>query len=455
MTVSSSPLIIPVETQVREMDAKLLLGCIAAERGFPVIIGSRAFIHFLVDSIPRGVYLAKSMRSLSIRMFDILRKLGHEIVAWEEEALLREPDPEYYRRRLSPITMRQVSHLFAWGPDDADTFRNYPGYPGTEIHITGNPRGDLMRSELREFHRADADAIRERFGNFVLVNTNFAEVNHFHPKLSEFKKAMAKEGTDEASRFDIGMVQHKLALFNHFREMLPLLCESVGSFNVVVRPHPTESHVIWNDLAARYDNLHVANDGNIIPWLIAAKALVANGCTTHVEAAVLGAPTVNYQPVKSELLDFELPCQVSRCIFSVDELCATVQDIIKGKVGPLDFAECRKVLDRHIAALDGPLAAERIVQVLEAGGYNKRQPPATSLNDYLQGWVRNHLRTMKKRINMHRPEHRNNLAYHAHRFPDISVPEIMRKIECMGRLLHRFEGIKVTEISKHIFRITG
>ena len=92
MTISPSTLIIPVETQVRELDAKLLLGCIAAESGFPVIIGSRAFLHFRVDSIPRGVYLAKSMRSLSIRMFDILRKLGHEIVAWDEEGLLREPD---------------------------------------------------------------------------------------------------------------------------------------------------------------------------------------------------------------------------------------------------------------------------------------------------------------------------------------------------------------------------
>ncbi|MDO9581423.1 MAG: hypothetical protein Q7J06_12825, partial [Bacteroidales bacterium] len=419
------------------------------------IIGSRAFLHFRVDSIPRGVYLAKSMRSLSIRMFDILRKLGHEIVAWEEEALLREPDIEYHRRRLSPITMRQVSHLIAWGPDDASTFRKYPGYHGAEIHITGNPRVDLMRPELREFYRADADAIRERFGDFVLVNTNFAEVNHFYPKLNEFKKAMAKDGTDEANRFDIGKGRHKLALFNYFQEMLPSLCKSMGSSNVVVRPHPTESHVIWNAIAARCDNLHVANVGNIIPWLMAAQALIANSCTTQVEAAVLGTPSVNYQPVKSEMIDFELPGLVSRCVFSLDELCTTVSAIVKGKLGPLDYAERRKILDRHITGLDGPLAAERIIQVLEAGGYNKRQPPATSLNLYLQGWIRNHLRTMAKRINMHRTGHRNNLYYHAHRFPDISVPEITRKIARMGKLLNRFKRIKVTQESKHIFRISG
>ena len=33
------PLILPVETQVREFDAKLLLACVAAERGMPTYIG--------------------------------------------------------------------------------------------------------------------------------------------------------------------------------------------------------------------------------------------------------------------------------------------------------------------------------------------------------------------------------------------------------------------------------
>jgi surface carbohydrate biosynthesis protein len=455
MTISPSTLMIPVETQVREMDAKLLLGCIAAERGFPVVIGSRAFIHFMADSIPRGLYLAKSMASLSIRMFDILRKLGHEIVAWEEEALLRDPDPEYFRRRLSPLTMRQLSHLFAWGTDDAETFRRYPGYAGTDIHITGNPRGDLMRPELREFYREDVEALRKRFGDFVLVNTNFAEVNHFHPQLSEYNKAMAKKGTAEESPFDIGKVQHKLALFNYFKEMLPVLCKSVGRSNVVVRPHPTESHAIWNEMAARHDNLYVANDGNIIPWLMATQALVANSCTTQVEAAVLGAPTVNYQPVKSELLDFELPCRVSRCVFTVTDVCATVQDILQGKLGPLDEAHCREVLAPHISALDGPLAAERVVQVLEDEGYSRRRPPATSWNVYAEGLLSNRWRTLSKRRKMRRPESRNSLAYHAHRFPNISVEEIMRKVNRMGRLLNRFEGIRVSEISPYIFRISG
>ena len=188
MTAQPATIIMPVESQVRELDAKVLLSCLAAERGFPVVIGSRAFVHFMVDRIPRGVYLAKSMRTLSIRMFAILRRLGHEIVAWDEEGLVRWPDEEYYRWRLSPVTLAQVSHLLAWGEDDADVLRHYSGYPGTPIHITGNPRIDLLRPELRDFYREKADRLRQEYGDFVLINTNFSKVNHFFPHLSELKK---------------------------------------------------------------------------------------------------------------------------------------------------------------------------------------------------------------------------------------------------------------------------
>ncbi len=455
MKNSSSILIIPVETQVREMDAKLLLACMAAERGFPVIIGSRAFVHYKVSSIPRGVYLAKSMRTLSIRMFTILRQLGHEIVAWDEEGLLRDADTEYYRWRLSPFTMRQVSHLIAWGLDDARTFRSYPGYHGGPIHIAGNPRIDLMRPELRDFYRPEVESIRERFGNFVLVNTNFSKVNHFYPELSELKKAIEAEGTSAANPFDIGKGRHKLALFTHFQEMLPPLCEALSGYNVVVRPHPAENNEPWLAIATRCCNLHVTNDGNVIPWLMAARALIANSCTTQVEAAVVGTPTVSYQPVRAEEFDFELPNSLGRRVSSLDELCATVRAMAKGDLGPLDYSERRKILDQHIAALDGPLASERMVQVLVAEGYTERQPPVTPVSDYVQGWIHNNLRTMVKRVNMRRPGHRNNLAYHAHRFPDISVEEIVKRIQRMGKLLNRFKTIKVAQMSKHIFSISG
>ena len=455
MKKQPSHIILPVENQVRELDAKILLAAVMAEQGFPVIMGSRAFIHFMVDKIPRGVYMAKSMRRLSIKMFRILRQLGHEIVAWDEEGLVRWPDEEYWRWRLSPETMAMVSHLLAWGEDDARWLREYPGYSGTPIHITGNPRIDLLRPELRNFYKEKADRLRERFGRFVLINTNFSKVNHFFPHLSELKKALEERGDTDPESFDVGKGRLKEQLFRHFLTMLPQLCSRLRDYTVVLRPHPAENHVPWLEAAEGHSNMVVLNEDSVIPWLMATELLIANGCTTMVEAAVLGTPTIAYQPVRDSRYDDDLPNAVSQRAFALGQLLDMASEIMAGRMGTLPQKEQRRVLDRHLAALEGRFSAERITDVLEEAGYLAGPPPAPGRTNFLKGWWRNRIRTFGKKINMHRPGHRNNIKYHDHRFPGTSVREITEKIERLGSLLGgRFQGLKVKKLGKHIFRVS-
>ncbi len=185
-------LIIPVESQVRELDAKLLLACCAVERGYRVMIGSRAYVHFAMARLPRGIYIAKSMRGMSDLMFRLIRDLGHEIVAWEEEALVHPPPSVFYTVRLSPGTMRYVSQLFAWGEENRQLLAGYPHLPQKlGMHLTGNPRGDLLRPELRAFFDAEVRALRQEFGAFLLINTNFTDVNPYLPELGIFVPSKA------------------------------------------------------------------------------------------------------------------------------------------------------------------------------------------------------------------------------------------------------------------------
>ena len=448
MTRQASTLIIPVENQSRELDAKLLLSCVAAERGFPVVLGSRFFIHLAAASLPRGVYLAKSMRSLSDRMFDILRKVGHEIVAWDEEALVRAPDTQYWERRLSPGTVRKVSAIIAWGSDDARTYREYPGYSGAPIHITGNPRVDMMRREVRSFYDEEVKSIRERFGRFVLINTNFGWNNHFVPDFAKINDVGRRK--DE---FMTNLFAHRSALFEHFKEMVPALSKALPEVTILVRPHPTESHVLWNEIARGLGNVAVVHEGNVIPWLMACEVLVHNSCTTAVEAYILDTPAIAYQPVRMKAFDDELPNRLSHPVSSSDELARTLRSILAGEKRINEFPSRRQQIERHVAALDGPLAAERLVDVLEQSGYASRLPPRPNASQYFRGWVHANARAVVKTINTRRPGHRNSIAYHAHRFPDVSVAELSRKVERLGRQLGRFAKVRVRRHSRHIFKI--
>ena len=123
MTTKNALLLIPVENQVRELDAKLLLACIAARRGFSSMIGSRREMEFNIDAFPNSIYLSKSMTIRSLLFFQVAQYFKIEIVTWDEEALVHLPPETYFSRRLDSRAIKYVSHLFAWGEDNAAATR--------------------------------------------------------------------------------------------------------------------------------------------------------------------------------------------------------------------------------------------------------------------------------------------------------------------------------------------
>lgn len=463
---SASTLIIPVENQVRELDAKLLLACVAAERGFPVIIGSRAFTHFEIASLPRGVYLAKSMRSLSNSMFRIIRMLGHEIVAWEEEALVHPPADTYYTLRLSPTTIRNVSHIFAWGQENVDLIQHYPQLPeNLPVHLTGNPRGDILRPEMRAYFAAEVEHLRNLYGDFILVNTNFTDVNPFIPSIGLFippkegdkKSRRGQAGIGMSEEFAEGLWHHKKAILEDFRQLIPALEQAFPDVTIVVRPHPSENFQVYHNIAAQCPRVKVTNEGNVIPWLLASKAMVHNGCTTGLEAYALEVPAISYLATFNKYYDYDfqgLPTRLSYQSFNFSELQDTLSRILDGDLGAARGEERETLLDYYLAAQNDRLACERIVDVLEENGYSQSQPPASSTPVYLAGWMFANLKATLTQLNMRRPGP-NRLSYHDHRFPEIPVEQIEQKIARFGSLLNRFDTIKVKRHSRHLFRING
>lgn len=446
-------LLIPVENQVRELDAKLLLSCVAVERGYPVVIGSRAFMHYAASSLPRGVYLAKSMRKLSDRMFRILRMLGHEIVAFDEEGLVRLRDDEYHRRRLSAKAMGRSSHLLAWGPDNARAFREFPGYRNTPIHVTGNARTDMMRSELRDYFKPEMEQICDRFGRFVLVNSNFSEVNHFLPGLRVTKQLAEAKGPSGESQYMMDRAHYRVGIYRAFQEMLPKLAEANPDLQIVLRPHPSESHDAWLDLCRDAANVQVVNEGAVLPWIMASTMTISNGCTTSVEARLLGSPSVSYKPLSDEAFDHRVTDDVAHHATSLEHLFSLVRDADAGKLGIRDDEVSRSTLSQHVTATSGRLAAERIIDVLDEAGYASGPLPSPSIAQSAVGHLENSVRTVEKSINTRRPGHRNHWSFYRHRFPELRVDHLEDRVARMAELLDRFRGISVRQIGHELFRV--
>lgn len=455
-------LLIPVENQARELDPKLLLAAVAAGRGYDCIVGERGRLDFRLARFPRGIYLAKSMTARSRKVFSILRQLGHEIAVWDEEVLVRYRFPEiYYGRRLAPETLALVSHLFAWGEDNAEVLRKYPHYAGTPISVTGNPRGDLLRPELRGRFAAEAEAIRREQGDFLLVNTNFGHVNAYHPSLNlllapdaDGRRAMGRGSVGMTRAYAEGRAAHKQAVFESFFEMVPFLHDAFPEIDVVIRPHPVEEMRPWHALAEKLPRARIVPAaGSPIPWLMATHALVHNCCTTGIEAWLLGTPSVTFRPVQSDLYEEVLPNAVSHDARDLETLRSLVARILAGELGRLESEVARRVVEHHIAALDGPLACERIVDVLDEIEEARRaaRPPGPGAR--LAARWRGLRRRIKKERTSRRAGAKNSPEIRRQRYPGIELAEVRERLDRFRELLGATAPLSVTRVAEEIYRV--
>ena len=467
MTAAKVLLLIPVENQVREFDPKLLLACIAARRGFHTVIGSRREMEFRIASFPRSLYLSKSMTIRSALLFKAAHKVGHNIVAWDEEALVHLPPDTYFSDRLSPKSIRYVSHLFAWGQDNVDLWRQYPGLPnGTPIHITGNPRVDMLRPEMRPFFAEEVEKIRNSYGDFILVNTNFNHVNAYFPELNLFQPVKKPGETPKFGRgargmsreFAEGLRDHKQAIFQNFQQLIPLLEQRFPDYTIVVRPHPTENHEAYSKIAAGCSRVRVTNEGNVVPWLLATGAVIHNGCTTGLEAYVMEVPAISYRATVNDYYDlgfYRLPNVLSHQCFDFDELRGTLGDILAGKLGPADGDERKEIIKHHLAARKGALACERIVDVCEKiidGAADLQKP---DLSHRLNRWYMAKGLGFINRFKSYLPGALNKPAFQRHRYPGISIEELSTRLSRFQQILGYDEELKVEEITDQIFQISA
>jgi len=467
MKLKKPALLVPVENQVRELDAKLLLACVAARRGLPSIIGPKREVEFRIASFPKSIFLSKSLRIGNRKFFPTSLKLGHKIVAWDEEALVHLPPEIYFSRRLSPAGMNYVSHFFAWGNDNAELWRQYPNLPADKpIHVTGNPRNDLLRTEMHSFYEDDVNNIRRAYGAFFLINTNFNHVNAFYPGQNLFqpetepdKEPQFGQAARGMSReYAEGLRDHKKAVFEDFQQLIPALEKSFPDHSIVVRPHPTENQEIYHKIADRCRRVHVTNEGNVVPWLMATRAIIHNGCTTGVEAYVMRIPAISYRATVNDVYDdgfYRLPNRLSHQCFNYEELQGTLRMIVSDKLGAANGDERKALIDHHLAALDGPLACERIVDVLEKVVGEMTGAPDPTRKNRLEGWFKTTKRRVRQRYKSYLPAALKSPEFERHRYPPIDAEEIRTRLSRFQQILGYRAELKVESIFGRLFRISA
>jgi hypothetical protein len=192
----------------------------------------------------------------------------------------------------------------------------------------------------------------------------------------------------------------------------------------------------------------------VVPWLLAARLVAANNCTTLLEARLLDTPGASYQPVSDARLDMHLPKRISYAASSPEELSELARRAFAGALPVRDDDEAR-CLRNHVAALDGPLASERIVDALVAAGRRERAPLRPGALAWLWGALDGAKRARDKRRESQGGEHAHSHALHALRFPEIDCAELERRIVRLASLTGRFSRVRVESRWPHVFALSA
>ena len=354
------PVILPVETKSREFHGKLFLALHLLKAGHPVLFGEQGKLWDYCDLIEPGIYIDKSVAATRTDWFRRCRAMGHDIVSWDEEGLVFFDSWMYRKLRIDPRAFERISRFFAWGEVHREAIcEEYPLYR-PKIALCGNPRFDFLRPELRAFYRPAAEALAQRFGRMLLVNTNFAFHNHFKPP-AELRKMLANYPlADEPGYLDGWIAMHRDA-HEAYLKMVPELLARYPEHAVVVRPHPSENHAPWRELAQSHPRLHVDSTGNVHEWILASEAVIHFNCTTAVEAFLLGIPAIAYRPGRYPRYENPLPNALSENTFSIEELWISLDGRKTARErGVLWNEEQNRIAARHMEGLRGLPAAQRI-----------------------------------------------------------------------------------------------
>jgi hypothetical protein len=255
-----------------------------------------------------------------------------------------------------------------------------------------------------------------------------------------------------------GLRAHKQAIFEDFQRMIPALDEAFPDYRIIVRPHPTESQEIYHDIAARCKRVKVTNEGNVIPWLLATRALVHNSCTTGVEAYIMRVPAISYRASIDETYDFgfyRLPNLISYPCLNLEELQATLKKILSGELGPADGDDRKQMIEHYLAAYDEPLAGERMVDVLEDIVKGRTELPKPGVGGRISGWSLWAVRTLIKRYKDSRPGSHNRPEFQHHRYPEVSMEDIRARVSRFQNILNDREELEIEQISSKFFRISA
>jgi surface carbohydrate biosynthesis protein len=427
---------IHLEVLVRELDSKLLLAVLAASRGHEVIISNQENI---LKGLQRkllkpGIFHTKSLTPSTekIEKHKKILKAGCKITSIDEEGGLVDYGYKRFAKvRYSNETINQASAIFTWGLEDYKTLKKFYSKHSKKIHLTGSARVDLWKPTFFNYWKKNFKKLKKPF---LLVPVNFSggfSVRSINERIKLYDKGeyFDREKGLIQNMLNMEIEQYKFILY--FLEAIKYIAYKNINFDIILRPHPSDSLQTWKILLDRIPNVYVNRDEAVSLWIKNAFAIMHNGCTTALEASLFRKPIVTYSPFKAKF-ERKLANDLGQKVTSLEQLRYKINKIFyeyKTKKENNPNNPLPKTLLNKIFIDEKETAAEKTIKVWESiadknlSKYN---------NWYLFRFV---LKITKIKYFIHSLINRNIKTENNFKFPAFKEEQILEKIKKLKKIL--------------------
>ena len=293
----------PMEIASRELDSRLLLAAIAASHGFEVVLGQKWLIERNIEHMTPGVYLSKTLTVRDAKMLKRAKEAGYITTAIDEEI----PGLVVHDRKFWWVSRDAVDAtdlIFLPGTYNSSAFAACFGLEGGRVRRAANPRWDLLRKELRPVFAQEVADLRQRYGDFILVNSNLGATNSKKGDAKQMIQGLIDQGKVDANDTELLRDLDDIVAMEGTNRaaliaLLPAMVRRFPNQRIILRPHPSEVVENWRAWLSGCPQVEIVREGAAVPWILASHVLVHTNCTTGVEAIALDKPSICLVPTES------------------------------------------------------------------------------------------------------------------------------------------------------------
>lgn len=436
-------LYLPIEIHSREFHAKLHLAFQASQKGWIVLIGPEYDVNILAKYMPPGVYFGNGFHNKAKKISKILKKSGHSIILQDEEGLVRWSPDLYKEYRINPEIYKYTDHFLCWGEEDKAIIES-AFKTNIKASAIGNLRFDLLSRDLRKVFLKNVNDIKNENGEFILINGNFGRTNHINGEDYYINDIKLRGWLDTPSKkeyqFQGIAFQKKI-----FEKMIELSIDIAKSGQkVVVRPHPSENIEVWKNKTRNYSkNIKIIRSGNVIPWLMASKFVIHNGCGTAIEGLLLNKKIISYRPFKNHKAETYLPNAVSFCLETKNEILNYIKDFLEEKSTEIK-KESFDVLENYLKKNNREEdASTRIINLIEKLSPQKKE---NILNSYKNN-LKIEISLFKSAIA--RVLYRKNFSYLKNKCPELNIKQVNNILDFLFANSNSQSKAETFNLTKH------